>query len=225
MLGVVVNIFAIIAGSLLGLMFKQHIPKGKDELFFNIIGLFTLSFGVIMIQSQKDPVVVVISLLLGTLLGEFLNIEGKLNFFAEKIKSKFSSDSSSFVDGFVLSSVTFCVGPMAVLGSILDGMGDPSVLITKSILDGFMSITFASSLGIGVAFSTIPVFVYQAAIAAFATFLKPVLAGRVIDNFTSTGGVLLVGLGLSLLGLKKIKVANMLPSLLFVVLLSYSLAS
>ncbi|MBO3801203.1 MAG: DUF554 domain-containing protein [Thermoproteota archaeon] len=219
MLGVLVNVSTIIFGSIAGILLKKQIPKGKEEIFIDAVGIFTLSLGIIMVQSEKDVVSVVVSILLGSLLGEIFAIEEKLNKVAESLKNKIRGESR-FVEGFVVSSVTFCVGPMAILGSIMDGMGDPSILVTKALLDGLMAIVYSSSLGIGVLFSFIPVFVYQGLIAFFSLYLKAIFSEKIIGDFTATGGLLLLGLGINILNLKKIKVANMLPSLIVVIIVT-----
>lgn len=219
MLGVLVNVATIVLGSIVGLLLKEQIPKGKEGVFVDAVGIFTLSLGIIMIQSEKNVVSVVVSILLGSLLGEILSVEEKLNKFAENLRNKFRGDSK-FVEGFVGSSVTFCVGPMAILGSIMDGMGNPSILITKALLDGLMSVVYSSSLGVGVLFSFIPVLVYQGLIAFFSLYLKNFFTEKMIGDFTATGGLLLLGLGINILNLKKIKVANMLPSLVVVIIVT-----
>lgn len=219
MLGVLTNVTTVILGSLVGILLRKHIPKGKEEIFIDAVGIFTLSLGAVMIQSEKNMVSVVVSILLGSLLGEIFAIEEHLNKFAERLRSKFKGDSK-FVEGFVVASVTFCVGPMAILGSIMDGMGDPNILVTKALLDGLMSVVYSSSLGIGVLFSFIPVLAYQGSIAFLSSYLKTFFTEKIIGDFTATGGLLLLGLGVNILNLKKIKVANMLPSLIVVVIIT-----
>ena len=219
MLGVLTNVTTVILGSLVGILLRKHISKGKEEIFIDAVGIFTLSLGAVMIQSEKNMVSVVVSILLGSLLGEIFAIEEHLNKFAERLRSKFKGDSK-FVEGFVAASVTFCVGPMAILGSIMDGMGDPNILVTKALLDGLMSLVYSSSLGIGVLFSFIPVLVYQGSVAFLSSYLKTFFTEKIIGDFTATGGLLLLGLGVNILNLKKIKVANMLPSLIVVVIIT-----
>lgn len=219
MLGVLVNVATVILGSTVGMLLRKQIPKGKEEIFIDAVGIFTLSLGVIMIQSEKNMISVVVSILLGSLLGEILGIEEHLNKFAENLRNKFRGDSK-FVEGFVVSSVTFCVGPMAILGSIMDGMGNPSILVTKALLDGLMSIVYSSSLGVGVLFSFIPLLIYQGLVAFFSSYLKSFFTEKIIGDFTATGGLLLLGLGINILNLKKIKVANMLPSLVIVIIVT-----
>ncbi|MGB9758816.1 MAG: DUF554 domain-containing protein [Thermoproteota archaeon] len=219
MLGVLVNVVTVVLGSLVGILLRKQIPKGKEEIFIDAVGIFTLSLGIVMIQSEKNMVSVVVSILLGSLLGEILAVEEHLNKFAERLRNKFRGDSK-FVEGFVVSSVTFCVGPMAILGSIMDGMGDPNILITKALLDGLMSVVYSSSLGVGVLFSFIPVLVYQGSVAFLSFYLKTFFTEKIIGDFTATGGLLLLGLGVNILNLKKIKVANMLPSLIVVVIIT-----
>ncbi len=158
--------------------------------------------------------------MIGTLLGEWWRIEDGLHKLGEFLESKFSREeqdgSNKFIRGFMTASLLFCIGPVAILGSIQDGLtGDYNLLVVKSILDGFASIAFASTLGIGVAFSSLIILVYQGAISLLATRLDAIITPSMMNELTATGGILLVGVGISsLLEIKKIRVGNMLPALL-----------
>lgn len=153
-------------------------------------------------------------------MGELLKIDEYLDAFANRIKKKFGEKESKFSEGMITAFITFCVGPMTVIGSIEDGLGNPSIILAKSVLDGVVAIMYATSMGIGVLFSVIPLLLYQGSIALSASYLKDRLTEVMLNNLTGAGGTLLLGLGVSLLGIKRIKVVNMLPSIVIVPLLT-----
>jgi len=183
------------------------------------MGLFTAAMGLQMFLKTENPLIVLGALLIGTLLGEWLRIEDGLHKLGEILEKRFSREeddgSNKFVRGFLTASLLFCVGPMTILGSIQDGLtGDYNLLAVKSVLDGFASIAFASTLGVGVMFSTIVIFVFQGGISLFAAQLNALVTTSMMNELTATGGVILTGLAISsLLEIKKIRVGNMLPAL------------
>ncbi len=219
MTGTFLNIATVILGSILGLIFGARIPDKLKSTVIAGMGLFTAAMGLQMFLNTENPLIVLGALLIGTLLGEWWRIEDGLHRLGEFLEQRFSREeddgSNRFVRGFLTASLLFCVGPMTILGSIQDGLtGDYNLLAVKSVLDGFASIAFASTLGIGVAFSAIIILVYQGGISLLAGQLDAVVTPSMMNELTATGGVILIGLALSsLLEIKKIRVGNMLPGL------------
>ncbi|MFW5790419.1 MAG: DUF554 domain-containing protein [Bacillota bacterium] len=225
MIGTFVNVLAIIAGSFLGVLFKGNFTENIQKVVMQGISLAVLLIGFDMalsLEGSNELLIVIFSLVIGGICGELLKIETHLEGFGEKIKSKFKGQNDLFVEGFVQASLIYCVGAMAIMGAIQEGIqGDPSLLFTKSLLDGTTAIAFASTAGIGVMFSAIPVLIYQGTITLFASQVELILTQEVIAQITATGGLLIVGIGLNILEVAKIKVGNLLPSILVVVILSF----
>ena len=219
MIGTILNIAAVILGGIIGLIFGARIPDKLKETVIAGMGLFVAAMGLQMFLDTENPLIVLGALLIGTLLGEWWRIEDGLHKLGEYLERKFSREeedgSNKFVRGFLTASLLFCVGPMTILGSIQDGLtGDYNLLAVKSVLDGFASIAFASTLGIGVIFSTIIILVYQGGVSLLAGQLNAIVTPSMMNELTATGGVILLGLALSnLLEIKKIRVGNMLPAL------------
>ena len=229
MTGTIINIAAVLAGSILGLIFGARIPAKLKETVIAGMGLFTVAMGIQMFLKTENPLIVLGSLLIGTLLGEWWRIEDGLHKLGEFLEQKFSREadgSNKFVRGFLTASLLFCVGPMTILGSIQDGLtGNYNLLAVKSVLDGFGSIAFASTLGIGVAFSTIVLLIYQGGISLLSGQLNAIVTPSMMNELTATGGVILIGLAVSsLLEIKKIRVGNMLPGLLIAPLIVWILS-
>jgi uncharacterized protein len=219
MIGTLLNIATVIVGGVIGLIFGARIPDKLKETVIAGMGLFTGAMGIQMFLNTENPLIVLGALLIGTLLGEWWQIEDGLHRFGEFLERKFSREeedgSNRFVRGFLTASLLFCVGPMTILGSIQDGLtGDYNLLAVKSVLDGFASIAFASTLGVGVIFSAIIILVYQGGISLLAGQLDAIVTPSMMNELTATGGVILLGLAISnLLEIKKIRVGNMLPAL------------
>ncbi len=219
MIGTILNIAAVIIGSMVGIFFGARIPEKLKETVIAGMGLFTTAMGLQMFLKTENPLIVLGSLLIGTLLGEWWRIEDGLHKLGEILEQRFSREeddgSNKFVRGFLTASLLYCIGPMAILGSIQDGLtGNYNLLAVKSVLDGFASIAFASTLGIGVAFSSLIILVYQGGISLLAAQLDAIVNVSMMNELTATGGVLLMGVGISnLLEIKKIRVGNMLPAL------------
>ncbi|MEW5910074.1 MAG: DUF554 domain-containing protein, partial [Thermodesulfobacteriota bacterium] len=183
------------------------------------LGLSTILIGLQMALSGKNLLSTVGCLLFGALTGEIINIERGVEKLGEWLKSKARSDSSTFVEGFVMASVLYCTGAMVIVGSIQDGAaGDPSTLLIKSLLDGIASIALASQFGLGVAFSSLSVLVIQGTITLMASKLSFLQTPEVLTSVTATGGLLIVGIGISVLNLTRIRIGNMIPALVFAVL-------
>ena len=219
MTGTFLNIVTVLIGGSLGLIFGARIPDKLKSTVIAGMGLFTAAMGLQMFFKTENPLIVLGSLLIGTLLGEWWRIEDGLQNLGEYLEKRFSreddDDSNKFVRGFLTASLLFCVGPMTILGSIQDGLtGDYNLLAVKSVLDGFASLAFASTLGVGVMFSTIIILVFQGGISLFAAQLNAIVTAPMMNELTATGGVILLGLAISsLLEIKKIRVGNMLPGL------------
>src|ERR687891_805997 len=219
MVGTLLNIATVVIGGTIGLIFGARIPDKLKETVIAGMGLFTGAMGVQMFLNTENPLIVLGALLIGTLLGEWWRIEEGLQNLGKFLEQRFSREgedgSNKFVRGFLTASLLFCVGPMTILGSIQDGLtGDYNLLAIKSVLDGFASLAFASTLGVGVMFSTIVILVYQGGISLLAAQLNSIVTPSMMDELTATGGVILVGLAISsLLEIKKIRVGNMLPAL------------
>lgn len=217
MLGVLVNTVAVIIGSLLGLLFKKGISERLNKAVMTGIGLCTIYIGIDGMIGKTNPIIAVVSMVVGAVLGTLIDIDRHLSGLGDKMSSLLSrgSDGNKFTEGFVSASLLFCVGAMAIMGSISAGLtGDNTTLYTKSILDFTAAIMFGSAFGIGTIFSFIPLTVYQGAIALCAGFLEPVLSEGAIGAITCVGSVIIMGLGLNIAGIAKIKVANYLPAIL-----------
>ena len=217
MLGTIVNSLAIVAGSLLGLLFSKGIADNYKDIILSGVGLSVMLIGVKSALVSNDLMIVIFSVILGALLGEGLNIEKKLEMFGKFLESKVSAksnDSKSFARGFVTASLVFCVGSMAIVGSLESGLtGNHQTLFAKSVLDGVTSIIFASTMGLGVMFSGLAVFLYQGLITLTAVFMKNFLVPETIEQMTSVGGLLIMAIGFNMLKITTIRVGNLIPGI------------
>ncbi len=232
MIGTLINTGAVIIGSLLGNLLGARIPDRVRTTVVSGFGLFTLGYGIQMFIKTQNALVVVGAILVGSLLGEWWQIDQRLANLGVWLESKFNngaknSSSSRFIKGFLTASLVFCVGPMAILGSIQDGLtGDSSVLVVKAILDGFAAMAFASTLGLGVIFSAPLLLVYQGSISLLAVQMQSLVSDAMITEMSAAGGLILVGLTIgSLLELRPIRSANFLPALVIAPLLVLLLSS
>ena len=238
-LGTVINLLTIIVGAAIGIALGARLPKKSQKMITDVLGLITLlgaTSALLPLWSNafKDslpdgsPLLLVLaSMLIGGLLGTALKIEKRVENFGENLRKKFKASSDSpFVEGFVSASLLFVIGPLAILGSVSDGMSQGlDQLILKSSLDFFAAMAFASTLGIGVMASIIPVGIYQGFWTIIGFFAGSVLEQYQIDAMTICGGLMLVGIGLRLLNIKKISVANLLPALVIAPVLATVLHS
>jgi uncharacterized membrane protein YqgA involved in biofilm formation len=214
MLGTIVNTLAIIAGSLIGLFFKGGIPEKYSKTIMHAIGLAVILIGLKTALKTDDILIIIISLALGSVIGELLRIEDRLEGFGKWLGRLVSGDNEGVAKGFVTASLIYCVGAMAIVGSLESGLsGNHQTLFAKSLLDGIGSILFASTLGIGVLFSAVSVFLYQGAITLAASTLKHFLTPVVVAQMSTVGGLLIMAIGLNLLEIKKLKIGNMLPAI------------
>jgi uncharacterized membrane protein YqgA involved in biofilm formation len=223
MIGTVVNVILVVVGSLAGVVLRKGIPENIKKMIITALGLFTCVLGGKMGFEMQRPLVVVFSLVLGGVLGEILRIEDLLEGIGEKLKRLIKArGETSFAQGFVFASLLFCVGPMTILGSIQAGLQNkPELLLVKSLMDGASSIVLASGLGVGVAFSALTVLVIQGGLTLLAQQLSFLADPTYLSDFTSVGGIIIFAIGLKLLSIKSIKAGNLLPALVFVVVLTF----
>jgi uncharacterized membrane protein YqgA involved in biofilm formation len=231
-LGTLINVGAVIAGSLVGLFFHARLPKRFTTVAFQGIGLFTLFIGFTMAAKTKSLLVLVFSIVLGAVTGELLDIDRLLNRFGEWLRRRLerrdshhrdaqtqsgeAAERSRFAEGLVTAFLLFCMGSMTVLGAIEEGLGGkPNLLVAKSVLDGFASLALAASLGVGVLFSVIPLLIYQGGLTLLAGSFHAVMSDAVVNEISAAGGLILIGLGITILEIKQLKVLNMLPALVF----------
>ncbi|HRR42349.1 MAG TPA: DUF554 domain-containing protein [Syntrophales bacterium] len=219
MTGTLVNTAAIVAGSLAGAVIGSRLPDRIKTIVMQALGLSVVLIGLQMALSGTRPLLVIGSLLAGAVTGELMNIERAVANLGERLKKRLRSDSSTFVQGFVTASILYCTGAMVIVGSIRDGtVGDPSILYIKALLDGVASVAFASSLGLGEAFSALSVFVVQGSITLLSSQLTFLQEPAVIEAVTATGGLLILGIGINILEIRKIRVGNLVPALLYAIL-------
>ena len=236
MTGTLLNIAAVLAGGTLGLLFGARLPDRLRKTIIAGLGLFTLAYGLYNFLETQNPLIVLGSLLIGALLGEWWKIEEGLQNVGKWLESRFGgkqadgregdrsdapAPSRNFVRGFLTASLVFCIGPMTILGSIQDGLqGDYSLLAIKSVLDGFAALAFASTLGAGVLFSVLVILFYQGGISLLAAQLNAIVTPAMMAEMTAAGGVLLIGIAISsMLEIRKIRVGNLLPALFIAPLL------
>jgi len=213
LLGTFVNFLAIIGGSIVGLFLKGGIPERISSTVMNGISLCILFIGISGAFKVDNMLIVIISMSIGAVIGELFNLDEKLKKLGDWLEKKFKNNKNKISEGFVSASLIYCVGAMAIVGSLESGLrGNHEILFSKSILDGISAIIFSSTLGIGVMFSAVSVLVYQGLITLCASFISPVLSEAVIANMTACGSLIIIGLGLNVLGVTKIKVANLLPA-------------
>jgi hypothetical protein len=221
MTGTWVNIAAILAGGLVGLLLKTRLPERYSIIIFQAIGLFTLFLGIQMAFHTEKLLLLICSLVVGSIFGEIINIEKRLYNLGEWLQKKTSRKKEQFTTGLLTAFLLFCMGSMTILGAFEEGLGQSShLLFTKSLMDGLSSVILAATFGIGVIFSIIPLFFYQGGLTLLASELSTVLTETTISEISATGGILLIGLGLNILEIKKIPVSNMLPALVIAAFLS-----
>lgn len=219
MIGVIVNTLAVIVGSFFGLIFKKGIPEKYSKAVMTAIALCVIYIGISGSLKGSNTLVLISSMVLGTLAGTIIDLDKRITNLGDVIEKSFkkSGSNTSIAEGFVTASLLFCVGAMAIVGSLDAGLtGNNSTLFTKSLLDMISAFMLTLSLGLGVMFSAGFIFIFQGAIALLAQFLSPVLSAAAINEITCAGSVMIMALGLNMLGITKIKVANLLPAILFV---------
>lgn len=225
-LGTLVNSAAIVVGAVAGTLLRRGIPAAWKETILAAMELCVTVIGMKMAQGSAHLVLVVVSLALGALVGEALDLDGRLTRFGQWLQRRLlgnrsAATGSSLGEAFVSASLLFCIGAMAIVGAIEDGLaGNHEILFAKASLDGVISVVLASTLGIGVALSAVSVLVYQGAITLLSFWMQQFLTEAVIGEISATGGVMILAIGLNLLGVTKIRLANLIPGLAVLVLLA-----
>lgn len=224
MTGTLINVGAIILAGSFGLLLRKGIPERFARSIQDGLGLLVLVIGIGYALKADNLAAIGVSLALGAVLGEWRNWEKRLEKLGEGLERFSGGGDSQFVKGFVSASLLFCVGAMAIVGALEDGLtGNYQILLIKSMLDGIFAMIFAASMGIGTLFSAVPVLLYQGSISLAANLLKPLLTDPVINDITALGGILIAGLGTNLLGITRIRVANLLPAILLLPFLLFLL--
>lgn len=213
MFAAIVNMLAIIACSILGLLFKKVLPEKAQDTLMQGMGLMIIIIGAKMAVGAENDVVIVLALAVGGLIGETLKLDLHMGNLGVRVKKLCRISDDNFVEDFVSASLIFCVGAMAIVGSIEAAYGNYDVIYVKSALDGIIAMVLASTMGIGVAFSGAAVFVYQGAITFLATLAGNVLTDTIISYLSASGGVLIIGIGITIAGIKKINTVNLLPGI------------
>lgn len=223
MLGTLVNTGAIVIGGSIGLMFKKGLPERFGNQIMNGLALCVLAIGLDGVLQGKNTLMLILSMVIGVFTGELLNLDQRVNQLGTWLETKFKSKDErvSISEGFVSASLLFCVGAMAIVGSLQDGLNqDASMLYTKAMLDGVSSVIFASSLGIGVILSSLFVFLYQGGITLLASLIAPFLTDLVITEMTCVGSLLIIGLALNMLRVTNLKLMNFVPAIFMPIILS-----
>ncbi len=219
MLGTIVNALSVIIGGLIGIFFKNVIPEKLNEALLKASGLAVIAVGIKLSLVGENLTLLIMSVIIGAGIGEFINIEGKLDKLGGYVESKMKNKDSNVTLGFVTCTLIYCVGSMAIVGAIQSGLtGNHEILFSKALLDGIMSITMAVSMGIGVVLSGFSILVYQGTITLLAQFMQSLLSDVVVTEMTAIGGVLIMAIGLNFLEIKRIKVGNMLPAIFLPIL-------
>lgn len=225
MIGTLVNTAAVVVGGSLGLILKKNLPERYTSIYFQAIGLFTLAIGISMVWELNHILIVVGSLALGALSGEWLQLEKRTDKLSELLRRKLKLGNERFTEGLVTAFLLFCVGSMTIVGAIQEGTGESSdLLLTKSLMDFFSAMLLASALGSGVLFSAIPLLLFQGSITLLSMYASQFFTPDIIKGLTNTGGILLLGLAINILEIKRLRIMNMLPSLVFVVILIWIVA-
>ncbi len=220
MLGTIVNVITVLIGGLIGLLLNKKLPDRFVRIFFQVIGLFTMALGVMMTIKTTHVMHLVMALISGALIGELLRLDSIMEKLGERMKSRLKIGSEKFTEGMLTAFLLFCIGPLTIVGAIDEGIGKGSEpLLIKSLMDGISSIALASGLGVGVVFSVIPLFLFQGGITVAAMIFGSFFPDIYAVELSAVGGILLIGLGINLLEIKKIKVMNMLPALVMIVVL------
>jgi len=218
MFGTIVNFFAIILGSLIGILFHKRINQDIAYSLFKVLGLCVIYLGIIGLIKVEDPRVIILSMALGTLLGEVINIEKKLETMSNRIEMLVNKYYKGKIkDGFLTATLLFCIGSMAIIGTIESTLSNNhDTLFAKSILDGITSVIFASTMGLGVMLSSFSVLLYQGSISVLANFIKPLVTAvpETIPMISGVGSLMIMGLGINMVFNLKLKISNMLPSIL-----------
>ena len=219
MLGTIVNALAVLAGGVVGSFLKRGVSKKINETILMAMGLFVVLIGLKSALQLGDFLLMIFALAIGGAIGEAIDIEAALTRFGEKVETRLGGQEHGIAKGFVTTTLVYCVGSMAIVGSIESGLtGVHTTLFAKAAIDGITAVVFASTLGIGVALSSISILLYQGTITILAGFLKGVFVGQALVEISAIGGLLVAAIGLNIMGISKIRVGNLLPSIFLVML-------
>ena len=216
--GTLLNVLLVIIGATIGIFTKKIISSRLQKKIFFALGLFTIIIGVSMCFNFQNYVVVILSLILGSIVGHYLNLDLVTKNLTKCLKEKLKINSNNFTEGIITSFLLFCIGSMTIVGSIEEGLGNsPTILYTKSVMDGVSSIVLSSIFGVGVIFSVIPMIIFQGAITLLTFYFRDFIPNQLINDIESVGGVVIIVMGLNILKIKRVNAINLLPSLIFVV--------
>ncbi|MGL4335726.1 MAG: DUF554 domain-containing protein [Turicibacter sp.] len=221
MLGTWINFFAILIGGTIGLFIKNGVPEKLNKSIMNALALGVMYVGITSLSTESNPLLIIVSLAVGTLVGEWIDLDEGISRLAVRLETRLNKNGGqhNVAQGFLASVLLFCVGAMAILGAIEGSLqGTHSILMTKSVLDGVTSIIFAAAMGLGVVLSAFFVLFYQGSLVLLAGVLSPIFTDAALQDIGVLGGIMIIGLGLNVLGVTKIKVANMLPALIIPIL-------
>lgn len=215
MKGTIVNAAAVLMGSGIGFVLKKGLPERYQQTLMTGIGICVGVIGVQMALKTNNILIVIMSILLGGLIGETIDIDKILERVGQIIANQLGNNAGRVAEGFITASLVYCIGAMAVVGAIQDGLtGDATTLYAKSMLDGISSVVFTATFGIGVAFSAVSILIYQGGITLLAGIFSSFITEKILTEITATGGVLIIGIGILMLGMSKIKIANLLPAII-----------
>ena len=221
-LGSIVNALSVIVGSIIGIYFGSFLSEKIRKTVFQIIGLFTLALGIQMSLKTNQFLILLVSLIIGSIVGDSLSIEKGIESLSNKLKIKLQSENKLFSEGLITAFLLYCIGSMTFVGSIEEGIHQNRTLMyTKSVMDGITSILLASSFGTGVLFSAIPLLIFQSALTLGAFYFESYLHSELITEISAVGGIIIFGIGLNILEITKIKVSNMLPALFLIIPIYY----
>jgi len=224
-MGTIVNSVAVVAGALLGVFLRKGIKDQYTSTIMDGMALAVVIIGIMGALEMNNLIVVLASIVVGSIIGERLDLDKRLENLGTSMEKRFGRGDSDFSKGFIMASLVYCIGAMAILGALESGLtGNHETLYAKSVLDGVSAVIFASTFGIGVAFSAVAVFLYQGAITLLASSVKDLLTPEVINEMSSIGGILIMAIGINILGIKKVKIANMLPAI-FIPIVYYSIVA
>ncbi len=220
-MGAVVNSVVVIITSILGIFVGKMIPESLSQKVMQGIGLVILTLGISGAIQGKNTIVLILSMITGIAIGEGIDIDKRINHAVEKLNNRFNKSESDngIAQGFLAATMLFCIGSLAIIGSLESGINnDHSLLYTKSVIDGIAAFLLSSTFGVGVAFSTVPLFIYQGSMTLFAQYLAPLLSTAVVLEMSTVGSVLLIGMGLNLLEITDIKLMNFVPAIFLPIL-------
>jgi len=218
--GSLINAAVIVAGGCIGMLLGNRLPERVRLIVFQGLGLCTLAIGMQMAFKASNPLYMVGSILVGAVIGELIRLEDRITSGGEAVKRLLKSGNTRFTDGFVAATLLFCIGSMAIIGPLEEGLnGDRTIVLTKAMLDFFAAIALGAALGSGVMFSAFPLLIYQGSITLFADSLRPYVSELIKSELTAVGGIMIIGIGINLLEIKKIRLSSLLPALVVVIII------